>query len=154
MTNRTNAFPPAGVMTTIVSSEDELEIIFARVIAVPREAAFRAWIDADQLARWWGPREFTSTCQTDPRPGGAYRIVMHGSDGVEYPLKGIYREFVEPERLVMTVDLSEHPDHWHDAVSPDRDRSKEKPSIDLVKLREKRSSPFTAVSRPWRFGMQ
>jgi len=28
----------------------------------------------------------------DVRPGGAYRIVMRGPDGDEFPLKGVFRE--------------------------------------------------------------
>jgi uncharacterized protein YndB with AHSA1/START domain len=38
----------------------------------------------------------------DARVGGAWRIVMRSPDGVEYPGGGVYREIVEPERLVFT----------------------------------------------------
>jgi uncharacterized protein YndB with AHSA1/START domain len=36
----------------------------------------------------------------DVRPGGAIRIDMRGPDGTVYPMTGVYREIVEPERLV------------------------------------------------------
>ena len=66
------------------------------------------------MAQWWGPHTFTNpVCDMDVRPGGAYRIVMRGPDGREYPFKGVFREVVEPERLVMTGDTSEHPADWH-----------------------------------------
>jgi uncharacterized protein YndB with AHSA1/START domain len=55
------------------------------------------------LAKWWGPRDFTNpVCEIDFRPGGALRIVMRAPDGTDYPMGGIFREIVAPERLVFT----------------------------------------------------
>jgi uncharacterized protein YndB with AHSA1/START domain len=34
------------------------------------------------------------------RVGGSLRIVMHGPDGNDYPMKGVFREVKPPERLV------------------------------------------------------
>ena len=57
--------------------------------------------DPKYLAQFWGPTGFTSTVrEMDPRPGGVFRIDMRGPDGCIYPCKGIYREVVEPERIV------------------------------------------------------
>src|SRR5690349_7181904 len=48
----------------------------------------------------------------DLRPGGALRIVMRGPDGVDYPTTGVFREIVEPERLVFTnIALDEQGNH-------------------------------------------
>jgi uncharacterized protein YndB with AHSA1/START domain len=38
----------------------------------------------------------------DVKPGGALRIVMRAPDGDDHPMRGIFREIVEPERLVFT----------------------------------------------------
>jgi uncharacterized protein YndB with AHSA1/START domain len=38
---------------------------------------------------------------------------------------------VEPERLVMSMDCSAHPESWHDMVNPHRDKTK-KPTLDCV----------------------
>jgi uncharacterized protein YndB with AHSA1/START domain len=35
----------------------------------------------------------------DVRPGGVWRFVMHGPDGVDYKNKIVYIETVKPERL-------------------------------------------------------
>jgi uncharacterized protein YndB with AHSA1/START domain len=79
-------------------------LVITRVFDAPRELVFKAWTDPAHLARWWGPHGFTNpVCEMDVRPGGAYCIVMRGPDGVEYPVKGVYREVVEPERLVFTA---------------------------------------------------
>jgi uncharacterized protein YndB with AHSA1/START domain len=111
---------------------DEKDFVISRLFEAPRCLVFGAWTDPSHLAQWWGPRLFTARCETDPRPGGAYRIVMQGPDGAEYPMKGVYVEVIEPERLVYTSDLSEHPESWHDLVNPKRDRSKGRPALNPV----------------------
>ncbi len=83
----------------------EREVVITRVFDAPRDVVFRAWTDSKQMARWWGPASFTNpVCELDARPGGAWRIVMRGPDGNEYPGQGVYREVVRPERLVFTND--------------------------------------------------
>jgi len=112
-------------MTMIAATADsaENEFVITRTIDAPRELVFKAW--TDPVTKWWGPKGFTNTCEMDVRPGGAYRIVMRFTDGVEYPIKGVYREIVAPERLVMTMDCSEHPEAWHDLVNPNRKKGEE-----------------------------
>jgi uncharacterized protein YndB with AHSA1/START domain len=81
----------------------ELEITITRVFDSPRELVWKAWTDPMHLAQWWGPKMFSnSVCEADARVGGAWHIVMRAPDGREYPCGGVYREVVEPERLVFT----------------------------------------------------
>ena len=85
---------PAG------SSADR-EIVATRVFDAPRELVWKLWTDPHHVARWWGPNGFTSTIQEmDVRPGGVWRLVMHGPDGTDYPNRSVYVEVVKPERLV------------------------------------------------------
>jgi len=94
---------------------------------------FKAWTKPEHMMRWWGPHSFTNpVCEMDVRPGGAHRIVMRSPEGVEYPLKGVYREVVEPERLVMTIDCSEHPAEWHDLVNPSREEGEGNPAGEML----------------------
>jgi uncharacterized protein YndB with AHSA1/START domain len=44
----------------------------------------------------------------DVRPGGTFRVCMRSPEGIEHWKQGIYREIVEPERLVFTFA-------WEDA---------------------------------------
>jgi uncharacterized protein YndB with AHSA1/START domain len=105
-------------------------VVITRVFAAPRALVWKAWTDPKHMAEWWGPNCFTNpVCDIDVRPGGSWRIVLRSPDGIDYPLKGVYREVVAPQRLVMSMDLSEHPDAWHDLVTPDRDRSKGRPAL-------------------------
>lgn len=81
----------------------EREIVITRTFDAPRAVVFKAWIDPKQLARWWGPKGFTNpVCEVDARVGGSWRIVMKAPTGDEHPCGGVYREIVEPERLVFT----------------------------------------------------
>lgn len=77
------------------------EIITTRVIDAPRKLVWEAWTDREQVAHWWGPDGFTNTIhEMDVRPGGVWRFVMHGPDGVDYQNKIVFEEIVMPERLV------------------------------------------------------
>jgi uncharacterized protein YndB with AHSA1/START domain len=78
------------------------EFVHSRVIDAPRDRVFRAIAEPGRLARWWGPDGFTSTFETfELRPGGAWRFVMHGPDGTDYPNESAFLEVVEPERIVL-----------------------------------------------------
>jgi uncharacterized protein YndB with AHSA1/START domain len=80
----------------------ERELVVTRVFDAPRERVFKAWTDPSHLVHWWGPRGFTNTFQEfDLRPGGTWRFIMHGPDGVDYPNVNIFAEIVAPERIVL-----------------------------------------------------
>jgi len=94
------------------------EIVSTRVVGAARELVFKAFTDPDHLARWWGPQGFTNTFhEFDLRPGGTWRFVMHGPDGVNYQNKSVFVEIVKPERIAfehvsgpqfqMTIALAE-----------------------------------------------
>lgn len=77
------------------------DLVLTRVLEAPRERVWRAWADPRQLAQWWGPAGFTNpVCEADLRPGGLLRIDMRAPDGTVYPMTGVYREVIAPERLV------------------------------------------------------
>jgi uncharacterized protein YndB with AHSA1/START domain len=80
-----------------------LELAITRIFNAPRELVFAAFTEGRRLARWSGPRGFTSTGdKLELRPGGAYRACLHGPDGVDHWLGGVYREIEPPKRLVYT----------------------------------------------------
>lgn len=87
------------------------EIVITRVFDSPRELVFKAWTDPKGIAQWWGPRGFTTTTHgMDVRPGGVWRFVMHGPNGVDYQNKIVYVEIVKPERLVYNHSSGEERD--------------------------------------------
>jgi len=83
-------------------STADREFVHSRVIDAPRERVFKAFSDPAHLARWWGPEGFSSTFEAfDFRPGGAWRFVMHGPDGTNYPNESVFVELKPPERVVL-----------------------------------------------------
>ena len=86
--------------SSVMQAEDR-EIVITRGFDAPRDLVFQVSTDPARLKRWWGPKNFTNpVCELDVRPGGAIRIHMRAPDGTIYPMTGVYREIVEPEKLV------------------------------------------------------
>lgn len=84
-----------------VSESPQRVLIITRVINAPRELVWKAWTDPEQMARWWGPKDFTNpVCEMDVRPGGAIHIETCGPESSVHPMKGAFHEVIEPERLV------------------------------------------------------
>ena len=106
-----------AAIRNLASEPADLILVITRVFDAPRSLVFKAWTEPEHMARWIGPRGFTSRILVnDLRPGGAYRIHMRGPDANDYWTQGVYREIVEPERIVMVGS-------WTDAegrpVSPE-----------------------------------
>jgi len=98
------------------SAADAQEVTITRVFHAPRELVWKSWTEPAQLAKWWGPRGWS----TDPadvtlelRTGGAFRISSVSDAGGEMTTTGVYREVVEPERLVLEEPAE---DAWHDGA--------------------------------------
>lgn len=84
-----------------VAVTSDREIVVTREFEAPRELVWQAWTEPDRIARWWGPDGFTNTVhEMDVRPGGIWRVTMHGPDGTDYPNLIEYLEVEPPERLV------------------------------------------------------
>jgi len=85
-------------------AENERTIVSTRVFAAPRKMVYEAWADPKQVVQWWGPQGFSTTVlEMDVRPGGKWRIVMHGPDGTNYPNEMTITEVAPMERI--EIDL-------------------------------------------------
>jgi uncharacterized protein YndB with AHSA1/START domain len=82
------------------------ELIYTRIFDAPRELVFRCMIEPEHLTHFWGPAGMSTPLENitaDLRPGGAFETVMvNDADGSRYPMRAVYVEVVEPERLVWT----------------------------------------------------
>jgi uncharacterized protein YndB with AHSA1/START domain len=84
------------------------ELYISRFYAVSRQQVFRAWTDAKQVARWWGPKDFTNpVCEIEPRIGGKLRITMRAPDGREHPMQGTVIDIRANERFVFDFEALE-----------------------------------------------
>lgn len=89
--------------TGAVEDTSAREIVISRTFDAPRELVFAAWTSSEHLAKWWGPRGFTTTTKVfDFRSGGSWSLVMHGPDGVDYPYRVVLDELAAPERIVFS----------------------------------------------------
>jgi len=72
-----------------------------RVLRAPPERVYRAFLDADALAKWLPPNGFTCKVhQHDPQVGGSYRMsFINFSSGNSHSFGGTYLELVPGERI-------------------------------------------------------
>lgn len=106
--------------TESTSGTSDREIVLTRILNAPRELVFKAWTDPRHIIKWWGPDGFTNTIhEMNVKPGGVWRYIMHGPDGVDYPNKVVYSEVVKPERLVYVhgSDIENDPAQFHVTVT-------------------------------------
>ena len=79
-----------------------------RVFAAPRELVFRAWTEPERLKRWWGPEGFTTPfCAVDLREGGVFHYCMRSPEGHDTWGRGVFREIIVPERLVLVTSFAD-----------------------------------------------
>jgi uncharacterized protein YndB with AHSA1/START domain len=82
---------------------DGVTLRIERILPAPREATYRALTDPEELAKWWGPRGFTTpSVEFDPLVGRSYRIAMQPPDGDLFYLSGEFRQVDPPVRLAYT----------------------------------------------------
>ncbi len=93
------------------------DMTLTRLFDAPRDLVFRAWTDDRMMSAWWGPHGMTATSRMDARKGGSFELVMHAADGVDYPITGEFLDVVLNERLVMEMNLDDHPQNWHDYLA-------------------------------------
>ncbi len=97
--------PSPGHRPVTLSLPSEREILISRVFDAMPDRVFRAHVDPNALAEWWGPRGYQSRVETwEPRPGGAWRIVQTAPDGTEHPFRGVFQEVVPSKRLTWTFE--------------------------------------------------
>ncbi len=80
----------------------------SRVFDASRERVWKTWTEAERLKQWWGPKGFTvKQCKIDLRPGGIMHYCLRTPDGHDMWGKFVYREIVQPEKLVFVNSFSD-----------------------------------------------
>jgi uncharacterized protein YndB with AHSA1/START domain len=84
-----------------------------RVLRAPPERVYRAFLDADAMAKWLPPHGFTGKVhEIDARVGGQYRMSFTNlGSGQSHSFGGEYLELVPNERIV-------HTDRFDDEALP------------------------------------
>ncbi|HEU4534049.1 MAG TPA: SRPBCC family protein, partial [Polyangiaceae bacterium] len=87
--------------------DPKLDLVFERVVNVPRSLVWAAWTQPEHVKKWFTPAPWqTVDCEIDLRPGGIFRTVMRSPEGRDSPNLGCYLEIVENEKLVWTTALA------------------------------------------------
>jgi len=88
--------------------ESELRLELENVLAVPQERVFAAFVDAEQLRRWWGPAGFSvSHLEFDAVEGASYRIAMQPPEGEVFHVRGTFHAVEPPRRISFTFSYEE-----------------------------------------------
>lgn len=87
----------------------DTELTISRRIAAPRAAVWAAWSDPARVEEWFCPQPWRAEVQAfDFRPGGVFRVVMHGPEGERHDEgDGCFVDVVPGERIVFTSVLGE-----------------------------------------------
>jgi len=73
-----------------------------RVFSAPARTIFAAFAQPENLAKWWGPKDFTNTFERfDFQPGGRWVFVMHAPNGANYLNECVFKEIQPDTRIVI-----------------------------------------------------
>ncbi len=90
------------------AATEDLTVLITRIFEAPREQVYRAWIEPDQVAAWYGPEHADAPRERiniDARVGGRFELTMVQRDGGhEFSIGYDILELVEPELIVMRSD--------------------------------------------------
>ncbi|MFF2530286.1 SRPBCC domain-containing protein [Brevibacillus sp. NPDC058079] len=89
--------------TSVFKDRERRELTIERIINLSPELAWEGWTQPQHIARWWGPRHWTTTIyEMDVSPGGIWRYSLQSDDGTgeEAFCIAVYQEVCEPSRLV------------------------------------------------------
>lgn len=106
------------------------EITSTRIINAPRELVFKVWTDPQHIAQWWGPNGFSITIhKMEVKPEGVWDFIMHGPDGTDFKNVNIFKEIVQPEKLV--YEHANYPKH-HTTVTFEEQGNKTKLTMRMI----------------------
>ena len=78
-------------------------VVMVRTLGAPVARVYAAWTEAALLARWMAPAPYrVLEAETDPRPGGIYRVKVVGPSGDEHLTTGEFLELVPDRRVVQS----------------------------------------------------
>lgn len=98
----------AGERDEIAEDPRLRDLWVSRHFDAPPERVWKAWSEADQVMRWWGPQGFTSpTCRMDFRVGGTTLVHMHSPEYGDLYNTWAYREIVPLVRIEFIQNFSD-----------------------------------------------
>jgi uncharacterized protein YndB with AHSA1/START domain len=95
----------------LLAPENVPFVNYEREFDFPAAEVFRAHSDSKVFQQWIGPRELTTRIEEfECRPGGSYRFVQSGNDGVEHAFRGMFHSVRENAFVLQTFEYEGYPD--------------------------------------------
>ncbi|UOQ43752.1 SRPBCC domain-containing protein [Halobacillus salinarum] len=92
----------------IITNVGEKDFTLERVFDAPRDLVFKAFTDPEHVSQWWAPAGFTMpVCTIDLQPGGIWHYCFESPEGERHWSRSVYKEIIEPEKIVYTSTLSD-----------------------------------------------
>lgn len=88
------------------------EFTIAYEFNAPAARVFKALTDSALIAKWWGPKQYTTVVdKLEAREGGQWRYINRGADGQEFGFHGVFHLIDSPRRIVQTFEFEGQPGH-------------------------------------------
>jgi len=95
-------------MNAVINPPAARPFAISHIFNAPREQLWKAWTKRERLMQWFGPKGSTMpVAKTDFRPRGVCHFCLRSPDGREMWGKWVFREIVEPEKLVFVHSFSD-----------------------------------------------
>jgi uncharacterized protein YndB with AHSA1/START domain len=88
-------------ITVTITTPSDREAVVTREFNAPADLIFEAITKPELIKRWYGPPGSLDSCESDPRPGGAWRFAFTAG-GKQMAKYGVYNEIDPPRRFVRT----------------------------------------------------
>ncbi|MCB9892913.1 MAG: SRPBCC domain-containing protein [Planctomycetes bacterium] len=84
------------------------ELVITRTFEAAIGLVWDAWTKPEHLARWWGPKHYSSPDpKIDLKVGGKLLLAMRGPDGKTHYTAGVFREIAPPGKLVCDTHFAD-----------------------------------------------
>ena len=94
-----------------VADVNTQDLVITRIIDAPLEMVWKAWTEAEQVKRWWGPKDYVSPmCKLDLQVGGKFVFAMRApveQGGGDSYTAGVYEKIVPRQLLEFSQYLAD-----------------------------------------------
>jgi uncharacterized protein YndB with AHSA1/START domain len=103
--------------TTLTAEPGKLDLSITREFDAPRDLVFKAYMDAELVKKWRGPRGLKMTVERfESKDGGSYRYVHEDLEGNKFAFRGVNHEVLAPQRVISTFEFEGLPERGHVAL--------------------------------------
>jgi len=81
-------------------------VTIKRTLSAPVKLVWKAWTQADHIAKWWGPEGMeVKVIEHNFSIGGQWKYTMMMPSGNEFITDGVYSEIIEYEKIISSANF-------------------------------------------------